>query len=541
MTRLALIALFALAGVGSAYAGPRICKAEDTGPCYPGEAVEKGLDKRLRAIMDKQSAYRNQRYLEENYRVKALLDKTSLEKLSDWERSNVGLDDKEREIGKELTVYMKDVAKAYRLPTQVGDERDITVGAFKGVTMRFAPKVIFDDIYIEKKKDPRDPKKILTYARDYGGDPAAASTIANGDIVIRANSFEWKGRAKAGIVASYMYHESVHYRHMTIKKDGYKKEWSEAMAYAAVTNFQDSVFMLDEEFKVHNEQMASENRLKLAADKIAKEQWKQNGGLLRGQKIPAAEPDLLTDAIQDDDDWRAMAAYAPALGKVPAAIMTGRAELAKRVREEREERGDFDWRVRVELNRRLGLPAPRKDETTPTGTPNGCASGGPGTLPVPCLPTPKPGRYPGPPSPRVNPVVPAVPAQTVRPVEAWTLSTALNSLAARGCSDPWSFSQPDLDWRWSGLLGIAYDGGMAARLGLQGCQERLFSVLMEMASQRNPERLTQEIFARTAESARNPSPVQTTDEFPDIPGVQSPVIPTCRFHKWCETHPLQKR
>lgn len=146
MTRLALVTFLALAGVPSAQAGPRLCKAEDTGPCYPGETVEKALDARLRKIMDEHTAYRNQRFLEDEYRLKALKDRKSLEKLSDWERNFAGLEAKEKEIGRKLTEYMADVAKAYRLPTQIGDERDITVGAFKGVGMRFAPKVIFDEI-----------------------------------------------------------------------------------------------------------------------------------------------------------------------------------------------------------------------------------------------------------------------------------------------------------------------------------------------------------------------------------------------------------
>ncbi|TPW20636.1 MAG: hypothetical protein FD126_1489, partial [Elusimicrobia bacterium] len=510
-------------------------------PCYPGEAIEKALDDRLRKIMNEYGKFRNQHALEQKYRDEALLNENSMEKLSDWESNYTGLDDREKAIGRELTAYMKDVAKAYRLPTQIGDERDITVGAFDGVKMTFAPKVIFDDIYIEKKKDPRNPNKTLTYARDYRGDAAAASTIANGDIVIRAGSFEWQGRAKAGIVASYLYHESVHFRHMTIKSEGYKKEWSEALAYTAVTNFQDSVFMLEEDFKRHNAQMAAKNRDKLAEDKRAKELWKQKGGVLRGQKIPAAEPDLLTDAIQDDDDWRAMAAYAPILGKVPAAIKAGQAELKNRVRREREERGNFDWRVQAEINERFGTsPPPPPGGSSPSSNgSNGCPGSSASILPLPCapkVPMAQP-RYVAPPSPQIPAV--AQPVRPAQPVQAWTSVYALNLLAEKGCSDPWSISQPDLDRHWAHLL--VSDGGRVVPLGLQGCQDRLYRALSEMVAQRNPSRMTQEIFARTAEAARNPNPVQTTDEFPDIPGQQSPVIPTCRYHKWCESHLLNKR
>ncbi|TPW22101.1 MAG: hypothetical protein FD126_20 [Elusimicrobia bacterium] len=134
--------------------------------------------------------------------------------------------------------------------------------------------------------------------------------------------------------------------------------------------------------------------------------------------------------------------------------------------------------------------------------------------------------------------IPAVAAQLPRPAQAaelWTKEGALNLLAAKGCADPWSFSQADLDRNWAGLLGMAYDGGMPARLGLQGCQERLSRSLMEMASQRLPATLSQEMFARTAEAARNPAPAYIVDDFPEVPGRQAPTVPTCRHHPWCQS------
>ncbi|TPW20335.1 MAG: hypothetical protein FD126_1789 [Elusimicrobia bacterium] len=134
--------------------------------------------------------------------------------------------------------------------------------------------------------------------------------------------------------------------------------------------------------------------------------------------------------------------------------------------------------------------------------------------------------------------IPAVAAQLPRSAQAaepWTTERALNLLASKGCADPWSFSQTDLDRNWAGLLGMAYDGGIPTRLGLQGCQERLFRSLMEMASQRLPATLTQEVFARTAEAARNPAPVYIPDDMPEVPGRQAPSVPTCRHHPWCQT------
>jgi hypothetical protein len=112
-------------------------------------------------------------------------------------------------------------------------------------------------------------------------------------------------------------------------------------------------------------------------------------------------------------------------------------------------------------------------------------------------------------------------------------------LASKGCADPWALSQPDLDSHWSRLL--SNGGDLTMPPGLQGCQQRLYQSLREMAEQGIPARITQEIFARTAEAARNSSSVNVTDEFPDIPGQQWPEIPTCRHHDWCKKHELNRR
>lgn len=497
------------------------------------------MDKRLRKLMDEYGDFRDQRDLEEQYRLEALQKKNSVEALAVWERKFKGLDKKEENLKAALTEYLKDVAVAYRLPTKIGDRHEIKVGAFKGETVPFAPQVILDDIFIETKKDPRDRRKTITYARDYRGDPAAASTISNGSVVFRASGFEWKGRAKAGIVASYLYHESVHFRHLTSRSTAYTREWSEAAAYTAVTELADSVFMLEEEFKNSMANKAAENLNKISADKAAKRAWREQGGLMRGKKIPTPEPNLLTGVIQDDDDWRILADRAVQLGKVPDGIKKQRDALARRLRVEREERGNFDWRVEAERNERFGLPPPPPPGGVPPsgGSGSSCPGAGSAALPMPCLPSVTPSRPPSiyrPPPPPViaNPARPAVPAQ------AWSAKSALNAMAAKGCADPWSISQPDIDRDWQRIL---KDGGdLTIPAGLQGCQKKLYESLSAMAAQGTPSRLTQEVFARTAEAARNPSPVSTVDEFPDIPGQQWPEIPTCRHHDWCKEHPLNR-
>lgn len=159
----------------------------------------------------------------------------------------------------------------------------------------------------------------------------------------------------------------------------------------------------------------------------------------------------------------------------------------------------------------------------------------------PCRPSP------GFPCPTLSEPVTAIRAQAPVPAVAARLPAHvalaqpqdrlgwLRDLARKGCSDPWAYPQEELDRYWGALLGMAYDEEAPARLGLEGCRDRLFRTLMRMAADRSPETLTQEVFARTAEGAKNSGAVYTTDEFPDIPGPQSPDVPTCRHHPWCQT------
>lgn len=155
--------------------------------------------------------------------------------------------------------------------------------------------------------------------------------------------------------------------------------------------------------------------------------------------------------------------------------------------------------------------------------------------------------FPGFPCPTPRQIVTADRAQSPIPAVAATVPAQahlakpqdragwLRDLSSNGCSDPWAYPQSDMDRYWGALLGMAYDEEMPARLGLEGCRDRLFRTLMRMAADRSPEVLSIEVFARTAEGARNSAREFVPDEMLDVPGVQSPTVPTCRHHPWCRT------
>lgn len=148
-------------------------------------------------------------------------------------------------------------------------------------------------------------------------------------------------------------------------------------------------------------------------------------------------------------------------------------------------------------------------------------------MPCPTLSRPAAAVVPVSPAPAVAATLP-VPAQP-----AFSPSAALNLMAAKGCADPWAFSQSDLDWYWGRLSGTAFQSEAAGQWGLAGCQYSLFMRLMQMASERSPERLTREIFAQAAAAARGPAEVEMTDVPDDRPS-RGPVVPTCRHHPWCQ-------
>lgn len=528
-----------LLAVRSAGGQVRVCGPDVEGPCYPGESVEKTLDEKLGKIMDAVQEFDRQQGREEKYRQEALKRRGSALALSDWAGNAEGLSAAQLDLQVRLSEFMKEVAKAYRLPLQVGDERQVMHGAFAGQTARFDPKVLFGDVYIETVPDPRDPKKRLTFARDYRKKDAAATTYTNGQVIVRAGAFDWRGQRKAGIIASYLYHEGEHFRHLTSGGKPMKLEESEVAAYSAVEALQDSVFKLDDEFKKGNKFEKAENARKIAEDKNEKAVWRQRRGLDRG-RLPAPEPDRLMDAFPSDDGWRLLASLGQELQKVRDATAEDQRELRGRLKYEKEVRGDFKWRAWVEWHQKMGLPAPSRTSPVPSAGSSGCGGYGSATLPSPCLPTakptPPPSIYKAPPPPVA--AAPVRPAPSAEPAQAWSVSGALNGLAAKGCGDPWAMSQEDLDWYWSAILRV--DGDRSAPLGLQGCQQRLYESLRAMAAAGNPSRLTQEIFARTAEAARNMTAVPGGDYYPDVPGSQWPDIPTCRYHDWCKKHPLKR-
>lgn len=138
----------------------------------------------------------------------------------------------------------------------------------------------------------------------------------------------------------------------------------------------------------------------------------------------------------------------------------------------------------------------------------------------------------------VSPPQAAAAAQAARQTSAARAAardpfSTLAYLANKGCSDPWAQAQDSLDRSWAEVRGMSFDDGAAARMGLSGCNERLFLGLMRMAVDRNPERMTMDLFARTAEGARVEPGAEIIDDMPDVPGTQSPTVPTCRHHSWC--------
>lgn len=135
--------------------------------------------------------------------------------------------------------------------------------------------------------------------------------------------------------------------------------------------------------------------------------------------------------------------------------------------------------------------------------------------------------------PRGSPVVRAELPPRAQPAAPVSRAWILDLLASRGCGDAWAFSQEELDGYWGRLVGIPGIPDGLPNLDVGDCRARLVRSLAEMAASGSPGRLTQEIFARTAGAAQTPFINSTVDHFPDMPGKQSPEIPTCRHHDWC--------
>ena len=158
-----------------------------------------------------------------------------------------------------------------------------------------------------------------------------------------------------------------------------------------------------------------------------------------------------------------------------------------------------------------------------------------GDVYIPVLPCPDTVRGPMPsPAPphalTATPPAVAFPAPLQPPpvVEAFNPWKTLNDLARRGCADPGSVTQWELDDRWRGLVSIPYNPQAADSMGLSGCQRDLFLRLMRMAADGNPPRLAADIFAQAASAARSPASIPDFEE-----PSNGPAILTCRFHPWC--------
>ena len=448
----------------------------------------------------------------------------SLAKLDKWKKLHEGMETQEQELSVRLSDFAVEVVAAYRIPVDLASDAQIATGAYAGRGVRFAPKVILSNVYIETLKTPQG--RTLTFSRDYTGSRAAGSTLPNGTVLLRPSAF---GHGIGGL-AAFIHHEAVHFKQWTTPGGITTTAESEKEAYAAILGHLKNDYQTYPEFatgmKANFEKYATE------VDKAgqARLRW-----LIRkkpGDSTPFKSP--LVSAIQTDDDWATLKRYSRDLQSKLGVFQEGRRKLDERLLVEREERGEYERRLAQEL----GEPWPPPSYS---GGGNGCGIGIPGglssTLPcAPRLPKVEP-RYPAPPPVAARPTEPAVAARLPEPAQpAFSTPHALNRLAAGGCGNPWAFTQEDLDWYWYRLSGTTFNEGSATRLGLEGCQYSLFMRLMQMASERNPERLTTNIFAQAAATARAPAYAQPFEE-PYEPrtgsGPASPAVPTCRYHSWC--------
>lgn len=493
------------------------CDKVKTGPCQPPSEIYYPLKTRLDDLQKAIKRLEALKVSELEALSDAVSDRKSLAKLAVWNEIRSKVDSEEATLKERLPQIAADVAKAFRVPVDFDADRELQAGDYKGLPVKFAPKVIFTDKYFETKA-VADGSKSLTFARDYGKYPAAASTLPNGTVVFRLDAFT----ENIDALAAFVHHESVHFRQWTTKGGLKSKEEMEVDAYDEVLRQSGRAYGLNPTLEARFKIKAKENWKAVKTDIRAKLKWHLYP-FGRETKTP---PELLTNPVPTGEDWYNKGRAGAAMKKDLDEVEGLRKSLQNRLAEEKAGR---DYERRLAAERGEAWPPPGS-----SGSGSGC-NGGTG----PCLPTAPRSeqRYPAPPNPvvAVPPVMPAVPAVPATPSQAaFSANLALNQLAAKGCEDPWGFPQSDLDWYWARLSGTSFDGGAADRLGLQGCQYALYMRLMQMASERNPERLTREIFAQAAASARAPADSGMSDALNDPVRGGAPAVPTCRHHPWCQ-------
>lgn len=167
-----------------------------------------------------------------------------------------------------------------------------------------------------------------------------------------------------------------------------------------------------------------------------------------------------------------------------------------------------------------------------SGGPYGDCAPSPG-LPAPCGPkvsppilSATPGRI-GPAPGHAEAIASPPPAQALPAFDAWS---ELSGLAARGCSNPSSVTDEELQRLWPRLERAPAAEAQARKMGLSGCQLALF---LKLASAKDRTELRAAEFAALAEEARDDAAraIPIDDGHPQ----DKPNTPRCRYMgSWCD-------
>lgn len=513
------------------------CIAVQGGLCNPSWEIRKSLDTRFKEMMQEYRAFRKNQQEEARLRQAAFDNPQSMLTLENWRKVQSGLRDEQTALNIKAGTLLKDISAAYRLPVDFHKDEVMTGGAFRGTTTRFDPKFAFEDFYVSRRKtaDGRE----LTWARDYSKSQASASTIPTGEVVFRMRAFETASELDSGAVgylASVVYHESVHFKE-SVSDATTKTERSELNAYQAVVERQTYIFGLPRHIREFNQSKVEEFAEKVKKDQRAKFRY-SIGGLI--PRWPGTGPDLLTTFHPDDKRWDELAERAKDLEAPLDNINAARTALRKRIRDEKNIRGDYEGRVRREYEALYGkpqapAPAPADDDSSGGSAPNPCA-GHTGSIPCVSVPTVQP-RYPAVPAPRlpappVVPVLPAAPVVAAPPIDRrQRAELALVDIANRACSGSGALSQEDFDTLWGRVHKAPVTADSRDRYGLRGCAWTIYGDLAGYSQRDDLGRISVDWLNKRVGEVQ--APVTTTDEVPDSP--RPPDRPRCRWAgDWCK-------
>lgn len=510
------------------------CMAKLNGICRPTHDVAGPLNERFSAFMKEYRAFRKHQEREATFRQAASDNPTSVLNLDLWQKSYSGLRDEQAQLNIKAGTLLKDIAAAYKVPIDFTKDETITAGHFRDVTTRFDPKFAFDDSYITRRKTAEGRE--LTWARDYGNSRASATTTPTGEVVFRMKAFEQAaehGTDALGILASQVYHESVHFKEV-IQDPTIKTERSELHAYKAVADIQNVIFALPREIQEYNKDRVTEFAEKIDKDHRAKFRYSIGSWLPRW---PGTGPDLLTTFHPGDQRWEELAEEASRLEAPLKRINDDRAELRRRILLEKTERGDYEGRVARQREAVFGKPQPPVPQTPHDYSSRGSESNPcPGTLP--CIPTPRvQPRYPAVPAPTLpaQPVVPVLPATAIRaapPVDRrQDGEQALIDLSNRACSGSGALSQSEFDELWARVHKAPISANSRDRYGLRGCAWTIYGDLSRYSQMDDLSHLSIDWLNKRVGEIQ--APVTTTDHVPDSP--PPPDRPRCRWAgDWCK-------